>query len=286
MEGLIAAVQAGGLAGDPGVREQVGGLVADGLAGSLMDLRSVLTQLRGEAAAHQAAVRKLVGVAHRQSVAETALTLSGPEGAAVAKLPLPALPHAHIREQVRPTTHQSRQGGDLRGAEVEVGTEICQQAAPETDQRAVRLARGANVIDLVAPMRHGGQVLAALFEPALDLVLGEADIRLDPHIRYKSALYIRINRLAVNLQHRFEVFGRQHIGQSLEACEHWRAMVHQATPWFWCCTSLSSRFLSLLETAFSVSHPQQCAHNASAAVDGFRPGQSNILPRPTDFSFS
>ena len=82
VEGLIGAVQAGGLAADPGVREQVGGLVADGLAGSLMDLRSVLAQLRGEASAHQAAVRKLVGVAHRQSLAETALTLCGPEGAA------------------------------------------------------------------------------------------------------------------------------------------------------------------------------------------------------------
>ena len=31
---------------------------------------------------HQAAVRKLVGVAHRQAVAETALTLCGPDGAA------------------------------------------------------------------------------------------------------------------------------------------------------------------------------------------------------------
>jgi len=31
---------------------------------------------------HQAAVRKLVGVAHRQSVAETALVLCGPDGAA------------------------------------------------------------------------------------------------------------------------------------------------------------------------------------------------------------
>src|SRR5882762_828282 len=32
------------------------------------------------------------------------------------------------------------------------------------------------------------------------------------------------------LQHRFEVFGRQHVGQHLEACEHGRAMVHHATP--------------------------------------------------------
>jgi len=49
---------------------------------------------------------------------------------------------------------------------------------------------------------HQSGLEAAFFQPAHDLVLGEADIRLDPHIRYKSALYIRINRLAVNLQHR------------------------------------------------------------------------------------
>jgi hypothetical protein len=48
---------------------------------------------------------------------------------------------------------------------------------------------------------HRSGLEAAFFQPAHDLVLGEADIRLDPRIRYKSALYIRINRLAVNLQH-------------------------------------------------------------------------------------
>ena len=82
VEGLISAVRSRGLAGDPGVAEQVGALVADGLAGSLMDLRSTLAQLRGAEAGPEAAVRKLVGVAHRQSVAETTLTLCGPDGAA------------------------------------------------------------------------------------------------------------------------------------------------------------------------------------------------------------
>jgi hypothetical protein len=64
------------------VLERVGGLVADGLAGSLLDVRSALAQERGTDAGHLAAIRKLLGVAHRQAVAETALELSGPEGAA------------------------------------------------------------------------------------------------------------------------------------------------------------------------------------------------------------
>jgi len=82
VEGLIDAIRSAGLAGDPGTRDQLGALVADGLAVSLMDLRSTLAQLRGEDGGHQAAVRKLVGVVHRQLVAEAALTLCGPGGAA------------------------------------------------------------------------------------------------------------------------------------------------------------------------------------------------------------
>jgi 3-oxochol-4-en-24-oyl-CoA dehydrogenase len=82
VEGLVAAVQSGGLAGDPGAREQLGARVAEGLAVSLLDLRSTLAQLSGGDGGPQSAVRKLVGVAHRQSVAETALTLCGQDGAA------------------------------------------------------------------------------------------------------------------------------------------------------------------------------------------------------------
>ncbi len=82
VEGLIGLVRAGGLDADPAVAEQVGGLVADGLAGSLLDLRATLAELGGAEPGQQAAVRKLIGVAHRQAVAEAALTLSGADGAA------------------------------------------------------------------------------------------------------------------------------------------------------------------------------------------------------------
>ena len=82
VETLIAAVSAAGQAADPAVAEQVGAVVAGGLAGSLLDLRAALAELAGAGDTHQAAVRKLVGVAHRQSVAETALVLCGPDGAA------------------------------------------------------------------------------------------------------------------------------------------------------------------------------------------------------------
>jgi len=79
---LLGQVRAAGLDGDPAAAEQVGGLVADGLAGSLLDLRATLAELGGAEPGQQAAVRKLIGVAHRQAVAEAALTLSGPDGAA------------------------------------------------------------------------------------------------------------------------------------------------------------------------------------------------------------
>jgi hypothetical protein len=82
VEGLIGLVRAAGLDADPAVAEQVGGLVADGLAGSLLDLRATLAELGGTEPGQQAAVRKLIGVAHRQAVAEAALTLCGPDGAA------------------------------------------------------------------------------------------------------------------------------------------------------------------------------------------------------------
>jgi alkylation response protein AidB-like acyl-CoA dehydrogenase len=66
----------------PGVRERLGGLVARGLAGSLLDLRATLRQLAGQNPGAESAVRKLVGVWHRQEVAEAALELAGAEGAA------------------------------------------------------------------------------------------------------------------------------------------------------------------------------------------------------------
>jgi len=81
-EDLLAAVAAAGLGADPAVAQQVGALVADGLAGSVLDLRAVLAQRDGAEPGAESAVRKLAGVAHRQAVAEAALTLCGADGAA------------------------------------------------------------------------------------------------------------------------------------------------------------------------------------------------------------
>jgi alkylation response protein AidB-like acyl-CoA dehydrogenase len=72
----------GAAVADPGVAERLGGLVARGLAVSLLDLRATLRQLDGHNPGAESSVRKLVGVAHRQEVAEVALELAGAEGAA------------------------------------------------------------------------------------------------------------------------------------------------------------------------------------------------------------
>ena len=78
-------------AADPAFRQQLGALVAEGMAVSLLDLQAVLAQLRGADPGPLAAVRKLAGVAHRQSAAETALELAGPDGAADDEAGLPRL---------------------------------------------------------------------------------------------------------------------------------------------------------------------------------------------------
>jgi alkylation response protein AidB-like acyl-CoA dehydrogenase len=62
--------------------DRIGGLVAEGMVVSLLNLQAVMAQLRGADPGPLAAVRKLVGVRHRQDVAEAALELSGPAGAA------------------------------------------------------------------------------------------------------------------------------------------------------------------------------------------------------------
>ncbi|MEV6609464.1 acyl-CoA dehydrogenase [Kutzneria sp. NPDC051319] len=61
--------------------ERVGALVADGLALSLLELRATLQRLADLDPGAASSVRKLVGVRHRQNVAETALDLDGPLGA-------------------------------------------------------------------------------------------------------------------------------------------------------------------------------------------------------------
>jgi alkylation response protein AidB-like acyl-CoA dehydrogenase len=75
---LTAAAQAGPSAeSDPVMLDQVGARLAENLALSALDDRA-----SGGGGGDRAAVRKLLGVAHRQAVAETALVLCGERGAA------------------------------------------------------------------------------------------------------------------------------------------------------------------------------------------------------------
>ncbi|MFJ1764270.1 acyl-CoA dehydrogenase family protein [Amycolatopsis sp. NPDC088138] len=82
---LVSTVDASAL--DDVARDRLGELVAQGVAGSVLDLRAALRRLGGQDPGAESSVRKLLGVQHRQDVAEFALTLAGPsaltaEGAA------------------------------------------------------------------------------------------------------------------------------------------------------------------------------------------------------------
>jgi alkylation response protein AidB-like acyl-CoA dehydrogenase len=76
---------------DDSARERIGFLVAQGLSVSLVDLRATLRQLDGRGPGPESSVCKLVGVRQRQDVAETALDLLGPAGAAVDETTGPAV---------------------------------------------------------------------------------------------------------------------------------------------------------------------------------------------------
>jgi alkylation response protein AidB-like acyl-CoA dehydrogenase len=80
VERLVQRAIGSGAAGDPAAAARLGALVAAGLAGSLLDLRSTLRRLSGQDDGAGASVRKLIGVRHRQAVAEAALDLQGPDG--------------------------------------------------------------------------------------------------------------------------------------------------------------------------------------------------------------
>ncbi|HEY0450995.1 acyl-CoA dehydrogenase [Actinophytocola sp.] len=83
VERLLALAADRGLAEDDGVRERLGALVAQGLSVSLVDHRETLRQLGGRDPGPGSSVCKLVGVRQRQDVAEAAVELLGPAGAAV-----------------------------------------------------------------------------------------------------------------------------------------------------------------------------------------------------------
>ncbi|MDM4719426.1 acyl-CoA dehydrogenase [Micromonospora sp. WMMA1363] len=82
VERLVRMVGADGVVDEPGARERLGGHVADGLAVSLVDVRAMLRRLGGDRGGPESAVAKLIGVGHRQAVAETALSVCGSDGAA------------------------------------------------------------------------------------------------------------------------------------------------------------------------------------------------------------
>jgi alkylation response protein AidB-like acyl-CoA dehydrogenase len=82
VERLLAAAATRGRFADPMVIDQIGARLAEGLALSVMDDRQASAVARGGEAGKTAAVRKLLGVAHRQAVAETELSLHGAQGAA------------------------------------------------------------------------------------------------------------------------------------------------------------------------------------------------------------
>lgn len=61
--------------------DRLGELIAQGMAMALLDVRTTLRALAGREPGPESSVRKLVGVDHRQAVAEAALDLLGPAGA-------------------------------------------------------------------------------------------------------------------------------------------------------------------------------------------------------------
>jgi len=79
---LLAAATAAGGALDPVITDQIGARLAESMALSAMDDRLAAVIAKGGDAGPMSAVRKLLGVAHRQAVAETALALAGVQGAA------------------------------------------------------------------------------------------------------------------------------------------------------------------------------------------------------------
>ncbi len=76
LEDVIAATDP-----DPVLDDRLGRLIADGLVGSLLEFRGTLRRLGGQDPGAESSVRKLVGVRHRQDLAEFAVEVGGLESA-------------------------------------------------------------------------------------------------------------------------------------------------------------------------------------------------------------
>ncbi|MEB3370583.1 acyl-CoA dehydrogenase [Saccharopolyspora mangrovi] len=73
---------------DPSMRERLGAAVVDGLTGSLLRLRSTLRSLHGRGPGAESSVEKLLGVWHRQNVAELGTEVLGAEALVVEAEPV------------------------------------------------------------------------------------------------------------------------------------------------------------------------------------------------------
>lgn len=80
VEELLGLMRAAGLENDPVTLDELGRHVADAVAGSLLDLRTAIRTLEGNGPGAESAVRKIVGVRHRQDVAEFGYELVGSAG--------------------------------------------------------------------------------------------------------------------------------------------------------------------------------------------------------------
>ncbi|NUP29244.1 MAG: acyl-CoA dehydrogenase [Nocardia sp.] len=80
LEELIAKLPATGR-GSELLNDRLGGFVADAIAGLLLEQRAAVRILAGADPGAQSSVRKLVGVRHRQAVAEFAVEVAGATGA-------------------------------------------------------------------------------------------------------------------------------------------------------------------------------------------------------------
>ncbi|MFC4603731.1 acyl-CoA dehydrogenase family protein [Rhodococcus kronopolitis] len=79
MEELLDLARAGGA--NAVTEDRIGFLIGEAMVGSLLEHRTTLRQLDGQDPGPASSVRKLVGVRHRQAVAEFALELAGTAGA-------------------------------------------------------------------------------------------------------------------------------------------------------------------------------------------------------------
>ena len=79
-EEIIALIETAGVTDDALVLDELGRHIADGVVGNLLDLRTALRSLAGSGPGAESSVRKIVGVRHRQDVAEFGLELTGTRG--------------------------------------------------------------------------------------------------------------------------------------------------------------------------------------------------------------